>query len=90
MFQSGARAVLQGPATLEVASKTSALLQHGKVTVTAEEPDAHGFEIHTPGMKVTDLGTEFGVLVAKDGMQEVHVFRGSVQRQSMEREAQVP
>ncbi len=30
-------------------------------------------------MKYTDLGTEFGVLVAQTGEQEVHVFRGKVQ-----------
>ena len=78
MFTSGAKALLQGPATLEVGSKTSALLRRGKVTVTVLDPDARGFEIDTPGMKYTDLGTEFGVLVATDGVQEVHVFRGKV------------
>ena len=30
-------------------------------------------------MKYTDLGTEFGVWVAKDGRQEMTVFRGKVQ-----------
>jgi hypothetical protein len=29
-------------------------------------------------MRYTDLGTEFGVFVARDGVQEVHVFRGKV------------
>ena len=84
MFTSGARALLQGPATLEVGSKTSALLRRGKVTVTVLDESARGFEIDTPGMKYTDLGTEFGVLVATDGMQEVHVFRGKVQAEEAE------
>ena len=30
-------------------------------------------------MKYTDLGTEFGVVVAENGVQEAHVFRGKVQ-----------
>jgi hypothetical protein len=78
MFQSGVRAVLEGPATMEIGSSRSALLQHGKLTVTIVDPDAHGFAVHTAAMKYTDLGTEFGVWVAKDGQEEVHVFRGTV------------
>ena len=79
LFESGARTVLEGPATLEVSSRRSALLRRGKLTATVEDPSARGFAICTAGMKFTDLGTEFGVLVKQDGMQEVHVFRGKVQ-----------
>jgi hypothetical protein len=79
VFQSGARAILEGPVTLEVRSGMGAMLHRGKVAVTVENPQARGFEIHTPGMTYTDLGTEFGVLVAQTGAQEVHVFRGRVQ-----------
>jgi hypothetical protein len=79
IFQGGAKVLLRGPADMEVASRSSAFLRHGSLTATVESPLAKGFEIHTPGMKYTDLGTEFGVLVTKDGMQEVHVFRGKVQ-----------
>jgi hypothetical protein len=82
MFQSGVRAVLQGPAKLEVQSKTAARLLQGKLTVTVIDPDARGFEVSTPGMRYTDLGTEFGVFVAKDGTQEMHVFRGKVQAET--------
>lgn len=78
IFQAGARMILQGPAMLEVRSRASAVLNRGKLTVTAEGP-AKGFEVDSPGMKYTDLGTEFGVLVAQTGEQEVHVFRGRVQ-----------
>jgi hypothetical protein len=91
MFQSGVRAVLQGPAEMEIGSRRSALLRQGKLTVNVEDPDAHGFEIDAPGMKYTDLGTEFGVFVAKDGRQEMLVFRGQVQaEQSMEQGAAQP
>jgi hypothetical protein len=82
MFQSGVRAVLQGPATLEVSSKMGAFLSRGRLTVTVLDPDARGFAVHAPGMKYTDLGTEFGVFVRKDGSQEMHVFRGKVQAEA--------
>ena len=84
--------MLEGPATLEIGSRTSAICK-GKLTVTVENPSASGFVICTPGMKFTDLGTEFGVMVKQDGMQEVHVFRGKVQaEQAVERkgDAEIP
>ena len=36
------------------------------------------FSVRTPTAVVTDLGTEFGVEVGKDGNTNSHVFRGSV------------
>jgi hypothetical protein len=78
MFQSGVEAVLEGPATMEIGSRRSAVLRQGKLTVKVIDPDAHGFEVRTPGMKYTDLGTEFGISVAKDGTQKMVVFRGTV------------
>jgi hypothetical protein len=83
VFKNGARAVLQGPATIEVRSHSCAFLNGGKVVVTAEGAKARGFVIAAPGMKYTDLGTEFGVLVANGGEQEVHVFRGTVQAEEV-------
>ncbi|MEI8376548.1 MAG: FecR domain-containing protein [Planctomycetota bacterium] len=79
VFQNGAHSVLEGPATLEIGSRSAAYLQQGRCTVTVATPLARGFEIHTPRMKFTDLGTEFGVFVAANGEQEVHVFRGKVE-----------
>jgi hypothetical protein len=78
MFESGVRALLQGPATMEIGSRSSTRLERGKLTVRVEDPDARGFEVRTSGMKYTDLGTEFGVWVKKNGTQEMVVFRGSV------------
>ncbi len=40
------------------------------------------FAVRTPSATVTDLGTEFGVEVAKNGRTLTHVFRGSVQLQA--------
>jgi hypothetical protein len=84
MYQSGVRALLEGPATMEIDSQKSALLRVGKLTVRVEDPDARGFEVHAPGMKYTDLGTEFGVSVARDGTQEMIVFRGKVRAEAVE------
>ena len=41
------------------------------------------FTIKTPSATVTDLGTEFGVEVSKDGTTTSHVFRGLVQVQKV-------
>ncbi len=78
VFHDGARVLLQGPAAFTVRSPASAVLNRGKCAVTVENPLARGFEIDAPGMVYTDLGTEFGVLVAQSGEQEMHVFRGMV------------
>ena len=39
------------------------------------------FVVHTPTATVTDLGTEFGVLVDRLGVTESYVFRGAVRVQ---------
>ena len=79
VFQNGARTILQGPATLQILSGSGAFLQIGRYTVNVDDPRAKGFVVGTPGMKYTDLGTEFGVMVDADGEQEMHVFRGRVE-----------
>ncbi len=79
VFKNGACAILQGPAVLEVRSRSSAVANLGKCTATVENPQARGFEIDAPGMKYIDLGTEFGVAVAENGVHEIHVFRGKVE-----------
>ena len=78
VFQDGARAILQGPGKLDVRSRAAAYLERGKCAVSVDRARVKGFQIDTRGMKYTDLGTEFGVLVAATGEQEVHVFRGTV------------
>ena len=42
----------------------------------------HLFSVRTPTAVVTDLGTEFGVEVGKDGNTTAHVYRGSVRLQA--------
>jgi hypothetical protein len=76
-FRSGARVVLEGPATLELLSANSARLLRGKMSARVPEP-AIGFEVLSPRGKVVDLGTEFGVSVGDDGATDVRVFTGKV------------
>lgn len=77
-FRSGAVVLLEGPARLELVSDNSARLHRGRVTGSVQGP-IKGFELFTPGGKVIDLGTSFGVAVNDAGQAEVFVFDGSVQ-----------
>ncbi len=77
-FDQGARVILQGPAGLELISASSALLRYG--VLTARVPDrARGFTVLSPGGKVVDLGTEFGLSVNDGGTTTVRVFKGEVE-----------
>ncbi len=76
-FASGALAILEGPARLELLSRNRALLQCGKIL--ADVPDsAKGFTVESPGGRLVDLGTRFGVQVEDHGETEVHVLQGVV------------
>lgn len=75
-FFSGATALIEGAAELEVISAWEARCIRGRVRVHVP-PAAKGFLMHAPGMKLEDLGTEFALNV-KDGASAVHVFEGEV------------
>jgi hypothetical protein len=76
-FGSGARVVLEGPASLELLSANGARLLRGKLSAKVPEP-AVGFQVLSPQGKVVDLGTEFGVSVGENGATDVRVFAGQV------------
>lgn len=80
-YTTGAKVVLQGPVTYEVAAKNGGYLSVGKLTGKVEVEAAKGFVVRTPIATVTDLGTEFGVEVRKSGVTTAHVFRGVVRLQ---------
>ncbi len=138
-YDTGAKVILQGPATYQVTSRDGGFLSVGKLTARLEkkgsgirgqgaekvasgqelvasgqwsvasetnpkshisnpqspipnpllsptprpQPPTPVFAVRTPTATVTDLGTEFGVDVAKNGRTVTHVFRGSVQLQTM-------
>lgn len=77
-FYSGARIILEGPASLELISPGEARLRSGKLSARVPEP-AHGFKVYTSDLTVTDLGTEFGLDREATKPMEVQVFEGKVQ-----------
>ena len=80
-YATGAKVILQGPVTYKVESRNGGFISVGKLTGTVEVEKAKGFVVRTPTAVVTDLGTEFGVLVQEDQSVEVQVFRGLVEIQ---------
>ena len=80
-YDSGAKVILQGPVTYKVESQNGGFVSIGKLTGKVEGEDAKGFFVRTPTAVITDLGTEFGVDVAKTGATQAHVFRGVVRVQ---------
>ena len=63
VFYSGARVVIEGPTELQIISESEASCRSGRLTAEVP-PQARGFRVDTPQMKVTDLGTSFGLDVA--------------------------
>lgn len=75
-FFSGATALVEGAAEIEVISAWEARCKSGRVRVHVP-PAAKGFLMHAPGLKLEDLGTEFALNV-QDQSSAVHVFEGEV------------
>ena len=77
-FFSGATALIEGAAEIEILSSSEARCLRGRVRVHVP-PAAKGFVFHAPGMKLEDLGTEFALNVdAQQQTSAVHVFEGEV------------
>lgn len=81
-FLNGAQVILQAPCTFELRSSSSMFLENGTSTAKVTTPRSRGFTIDTPNSHLVDLGTEFGVLVDRQGGSEVHVFDGRVRLES--------
>lgn len=69
--------IIQGPATFTVEKAGVLSLASGKLTANVPTP-ARGFTVNTPGARIVDLGTEFGVFVDGSGQTDVQTFRGTV------------
>ena len=80
-FLDGAQVVIEGPATFVTTSANQGFLHEGRLTARVARR-ARGFAVATPVTTVVDLGTEFGLIVAPDGITEVHVFSGLVEATS--------
>ena len=77
-FFSGATALIEGGAEIEIVSAWEVRCLSGRVRVHVP-PAARGFLMHAPGMKLEDLGTEFALNVdAQQQSAAVHVFDGEV------------
>jgi hypothetical protein len=76
-FLSGANAIIEGPAELELKSSKRIVCHRGKLRVRVPQ-QAKGFIVDTPQYRAVDLGTEFGVSVEDGDATEVHVFQGEV------------
>jgi len=59
------------------------LASNSQPLAPSSNPHPGLFVVHTPTATVTDLGTEFGVEVDKQGVTTSHVFRGAVSLQAI-------
>ncbi|MBX2850118.1 MAG: FecR domain-containing protein [Phycisphaeraceae bacterium] len=75
----GAVVILESPATVELLDNDNALhLHRGKLVGFCHTDSSKGFVVQTPGARITDIGTEFGVYVADNDVTQVHVFEGEI------------
>ncbi len=89
-YATGAKVILQGPVTYRVESENGGFLAVGRMIGRVESERAHGFSVRTPRATVTDLGTEFGVEVNRDGQDRVYVFQGRVALQASGKDSSDP
>ncbi len=78
----GVELLVEGPAKAEWLSAQHLRLTSGSVVVRMPKGRS-GFVVELPQMRVTDLGTEFGVSAASNGESRVQVFDGRVSAKSL-------
>jgi hypothetical protein len=81
VFDTGVRAIVQGPADFILHDENRLRLREGVAWFDVPAM-ATGFTVETPALAVTDLGTEFGLRTRPDCFEEVHVFKGMVEVQA--------
>jgi len=80
-FKDNAKVIVEGPATFTLTGTREMRLSEGRLTANIVD-SSHGFEVATPQGVVTDLGTEFGVILDPSGVETVQVYSGSVRAQA--------
>lgn len=80
-FYSGARVIVEGPATFQPISAEEGFLSSGKLSAHVPR-QAHGFRIRSAKFTVVDQGTDFGLTVDDGAPTEVHVFEGKIELSS--------
>lgn len=74
----GTRGVVLAPARFELRSEKEMHLERGTAWFEVSAQGT-GFQVSTPELAVTDLGTEFGIVADPEAGDEVHVFSGRVE-----------
>ncbi|MEX0611906.1 MAG: FecR family protein [Pirellulales bacterium] len=77
-FSSGVMVALKAPSEFQAISPVEARLKLGSMTAQVDGTKT-SFRIHTPAAEVVDLGTRFGVAVARSGDTDLAVFDGLVE-----------
>jgi hypothetical protein len=77
-FHGGAIALISGEVRVDLESRGSMRLHHGRLGARAPE-EAVGFTVRTPVSDVVDLGTEFAVEVDRSGKTKLDVIEGEVE-----------
>ena len=77
----GVELLVEGPAVAQWLGAQHVRLTSGTVVVRMPEGGS-GFVVETAQMRVTDLGTEFGVSVSPSGDERVQVYRGRVRAEA--------
>lgn len=78
----GVELLVEGPAIAEWLSDQRLRLTSGSIVVRMP-PGQSGFVVETARMRVTDLGTEFGVSVGPNGDERVQVYDGRVRTETV-------
>lgn len=78
-YDTGARVVLEGPATYHINGANGGDLRRGKVVAQADSAASQGFTVAVPGARIVDVGTQFGAEVSADGGSQVEVLSGAVE-----------
>lgn len=77
-LESGATIVIQGPAHVSLPKLTQPVVRSGWLWIDSGA-SGEKFEIHTPDLRIRNLGTRFGVSVPTEGPSEVHLIKGSLE-----------
>jgi hypothetical protein len=77
-LESGAAMVLQGPAHVSFPKLNQPVLRSGWLWIDSGA-SGEKFEIHTPDLRIRNIGTRFGVRVPSEGHTEVHLIKGKLE-----------
>jgi len=72
----GISLLIEAPCQIELTSVDEVNLRKGRLVAVSSQ--AKGFRVRTLTALITDLGTEFGVIVHTDGSTEAHVLKGHI------------